>query len=47
MAVFDEAWVAYVLRGVSIFSQIRVRSLPADVHNDDAGRVADPPVGWR
>ena len=28
MIVSDEAWVACVLRGVSMFSQIRARSLP-------------------
>ena len=43
MAVFDEAWVACILRGDSTFSQIRARSFRAGVHSGDAGRVVDPP----
>ena len=43
MAVFDEVWVACVLRGVSLRSEHAASR--AGVHNGDAGRVADPANG--
>ena len=45
MTVFDEAWVACVLRGVSPRSEHAASRV--GVHNGDAGRVAHPTLGRR
>ena len=43
MTVFDEAWVACVLRGVSPRSEHAASRV--GIHIGDAGRVADPTHG--